>query len=428
MSHAGVGETRGGMPHPAGLPDDSRVVIVGGGPGGVACGLLLQRLAEEAGRRIRVTILEGKQFSGARHHNLCAGVLTAPLPALLAERLAVSFPAHLDHREIAGYILHSPHEQLVLDELEPSVALRRVQFDDYMLEVARSRGLDVVRARAVDLDFHADRVVVYSESSPFEAEVVVGAFGMDEGTAAVFARATGYRPPDALSSVVTRFHPGPDGMAAFGTRIHAFLGNYGGIEFGAVTPKDDHVTINIAGSAVTDEQMVAFLGRPEVKAVLPSFGRAGELEPTDLKVFKGRFPCSLARRYYGDRFVLLGDAAGLVRAFKGKGVTSAVMTGMRAAETIFHAGISESAFAEHYARANRDITGDLIYGRSVRRLVRLSTRLNLVDPVLRAARRSPALQDALFGAVSGHLPYGEVLAGMFRPSSILAILKSFLAG
>ncbi len=199
------------------------------------------------------------------------------------------------------------------------------------------------------------------------------------------------------------------------------------IEFGAVTPKDDHVTINIAGGAVTDEQMVAFLDRPEVKAILPNFGQAGQLDPTDLHVFKGRFPCSLARRYYGDRFVIVGDAAGLVRAFKGKGVTSAVMTGMRAAETIFHAGVSERAFAEHYAPANRDITGDLIYGQSMRVLVRLATRIGLVDPVLRAARRSPALRNALFGAVSGHLPYGEVLAGMFRPASMLAILRAVMA-
>ena len=409
---------------PAALPDDSRVVIVGGGPGGVACGLLLQRLAEDAGRRIRLTILEGKQFSEARHHNLCAGVMTAPLPDLLTARLGVNFPGHLEHREIVGYILHGPHDHLVMDEREPSIAVRRVQFDDYMLQAARARGVEVVRARAVDLDFHADRVVVYTESSPFEADVVVGAFGMDEGTAAVFARTTGYRPPEALASAVTRFHPGPEAMAAFGTRIHAFLGNYEGIEFGAVTPKDDHLTINIAGRGVTGEHMAAFLGQPEVKGILPDLGRGAAGEPADLRVFKGRFPCSLAHRYYGDRFVIVGDAAGLVRAFKGKGVTSAVTTGMRAAEAIFHAGVTESAFAQHYARANRDITGDLVYGRSMRHLVRLAGQLGLVDPALRAARGRPAIHEALFGAVSGHLPYREVLGGMLRPDSALALLRA----
>jgi flavin-dependent dehydrogenase len=247
---------------------------------------------------------------------------------------------------------------------------------------------------------------------------------MDEGTASVFARATGYRPPDALASIVTRFHPGPEAMAAFGPRIHAFLSNAPGIEFGAVTPKEDHLTINIAGGQVTGDDMAAFLGRPEVKAVLPGSGQGRGPDPTDFEFFKGRFPCSLAGRYFGDRFVLVGDAAGLVRAFKGKGVTSAVMTGIRAAEAIFYAGITEAALKDHYARANQDITGDLMYGQSMRQLVRVSARLGLIDPVLRAARQSPALREALLGAVSGNLPYREVYRDMLHRDAVLAILRA----
>lgn len=426
MYHSEVRGLRPGLPRSIDLPEGSRVAIVGGGPGGVACGLMLERLGREAGRPMELTILEGKQFSGARHHNLCAGVLTPPLPELMAERLDVPFPMHLAQRELAGYILHSPHHQLVLDEREASVALRRVQFDNYMLECARSRGINMVRARVVDLDFHADRVVVYTEGSPLEADVVVGAFGMDEGTAAVFARATRYRPPAALTSIVTRFHPGPDGMAAFGSYIHAYLSNVPGIEFGAVTPKDNHLTINIAGGSVSDEHMAAFLERSEVKAVLPNFVRWGRGDPTDLEAFKGRFPCSLAQHYYGERYVTVGDAAGLVRAFKGKGVTSAVMTGIRAAETIFNVGVSEAAFRAHYAAANRDITGDLLYGKSMRELVRLASGLGMLDPVLRAGKQSDALRNALFGAVSGHLPYREVYRDMFRPDAVAAILKAMV--
>ena len=67
------------------------------------------------------------------------------------------------------------------------------------------------------------------------------------------------------------------------------------------------------------------------------------IEPNHLVYFKGRFPRSLAHNYYGDRYVMIGDAAGLVRAFKGKGVTTAVMTGIRAAETILNHGISHQA-------------------------------------------------------------------------------------
>jgi flavin-dependent dehydrogenase len=61
---------------------------------------------------------------------------------------------------------------------------------------------------------------------------------------------------------------------------------------------------------------------------------------------------------------MVGDAAGLVRAFKGKGVTSAIQTGVRAAETILHHGISAAAF-QSYRAANRDILADLPYGRAM---------------------------------------------------------------
>ena len=109
-----------------------------------------------------------------------------------------------------------------------------------------------------------------------------------------------------------------------------------------------------------------------MRAALPCFEQAGRYNAGDLRFFKGRFPNSLARRYYGDRFVMVGDAAGLVRAFKGKGVTTAVQTGIRAAKTILRTGISEHAFAVDFAVENRDITDDLVYGRGMRLLVAFS--------------------------------------------------------
>ncbi len=84
------------------LPDGGRVVIIGGGPGGVGCALALQRMAGEAGRQVQITVLEGKQFRGERHHNLCAGVLSPPLPDLLQDRLGVAFPSHLGLGRVQG--------------------------------------------------------------------------------------------------------------------------------------------------------------------------------------------------------------------------------------------------------------------------------------------------------------------------------------
>jgi flavin-dependent dehydrogenase len=409
------------------LPDGGSVVIVGGGPGGIGTALALSEKARQAGRRIAITVLEGKQFAGEQQHNLSVGVLSPPLPELMEEHLDVSFPRHLVRAEIGGYILHGARCQVRLADDGPrGVAVRRVQFDGWMVEQARQRGISVQLARAVGVDFNADGVVIYSDREPVKADVVVGAFGLDDGSAAFFGRAVGYRQPPALTSILTKYHPGVEAMGGFGNYVHAFLPNYAGIEFGAITPKGDHITINIAGTRVQADSLQCFLDRPEVRAVLPSFESAGCHNPGDLRFFKGRFPNSLAGRYYGDRYVMIGDAAGLVRAFKGKGVTSAVQTGIRAAEAILRTGISQKAFEADFAAANRDITDDLVYGRAMRFLVSFSAHCGLLDPVIKAASWDDCVRRALFGAVSAHAPYREVLLDMLHPRAVRAVLAAMI--
>ena len=100
--------------------------------------------------------------------------------------------------------------------------------------------------------------------------------------------------------------------------------------------------------------------------------------------------------------------AGVVRAFKGKGVTTAILTGMRAARVILNQGVSNSAFQAYHA-ANRDITSDMPFGQAMRRLTILAARLRLMGVVLRAAENDLGLRRALFDAVSAHHPYWQVV-------------------
>ncbi len=406
------------------LGDGGRVVIIGGGPGGVATAIALKQGARALGRDLRVTVVEGKQFAGEQQHNQCAGVLSPPIVELIERGLEIPFPRHLNRSAITGYVLHTVRREIVLDgEAEPSVALRRIQFDDYMLGAARERGVEVVTARVTFLEFHADRVVIYTENAPLEADVVVGAFGLDEGTAVLFQQAVGYRPPQALNSVVTKYHPGEPGMAEFGNRIHAFLPPTPRIEFGAITPKGNHLTINIAGEAVDANMMNDFLTFPEVRRALPNLENAGCFDANDLRYFKGHFPCGLARNFTGDRFVMVGDAAGLVRAFKGKGVTTAIQTGLRAAGVILHEGLSARAF-QTYRAANHDIISDLPYGQAMRRFTILLSRFGLMDIVLQAAESDAKLRQALFDSVSAHRPYRDVVRTGFSAASARAVVKA----
>ena len=115
-----------------------------------------------------------------------------------------------------------------------------------------------------------------------------------------------------------------------------------------------------------------------------------------------------------------------MRAFKGKGVTTAVITGIRAAETILQYGISEWAFKDRYYSMNKDIIQDLPYGQAMRYFTIFLTRYRLLDPVIRAAKQNLLLQSALFDAASAHAPYQHVIKQGLHLNIIWAVLRSWV--
>lgn len=403
------------------LEDGKSVVIIGGGPGGVGCALALKKFAAQKGINLNVTIYEGKDFGSQPHYNQCVGVLSPPIEEILAEELNVPFPYHLQQRKITGYVLHSREQSLLLPgEDEPSISVRRITFDQYMLGQAIERGIEVIQSRVTDLEFDDNGVMVYSETDNRRADVVVGAFGLDDGTAKMFERATRYKQPRYLNSIVSKIHPGEETVTNFEDHIHAFLPAARDIEFGAITPKKNHLTINVAGTEVTADSLRRFINLPEVLAVLPP-------RPTwnidKLHFFKGRFPIRVAQGYYGDRYVIIGDAAGLLRPFKGKGVNMAILTGMRAAKTMLDDGISGQAF-ETFHRKCRDITDDLPYGRVFRWLTLRVARWKVLDPILTVARHKKRMRRVLFDSISAHRNIKQIFQQLFNIRLIFSIIHA----
>ena len=191
------------------LRDGGVVVIIGGGPGGAGSAVTLSNIARQLGRKIRIVLYEGKMFAGSTHFNQCAGVLSPPIVNLFEGELGLPFPWQLVQKEICGYVLHSEHRDIVLKrEGERTYALRRIKFDEYFLDQARKRGLEVIHSRVTDVEFNRDYVMIYSESNNIRADVVIGSFGMDDGAARIFERTTRYRQPRFLSSIVIKVHQG----------------------------------------------------------------------------------------------------------------------------------------------------------------------------------------------------------------------------
>jgi len=406
------------------LGSGQTVAIIGGGPSGVGCALALKKFAAARGLDVNVVIYEGKDFETQPHYNQCVGVLSPPIIRILENELGVPFPHHLFQREITGYVLHSDHRTLLMPgHDEPSISVRRVTFDSYLLNQAKARAVEVIRSRVTDIEFSPDGVMIYSETDNRRADVVVGAFGLDDGTAKVFERVTRYRQPRFLNSIVTKIHPGEDLVANFGNDIHAFLPSRREIEFGAVTPKKNHLTINVAGANVTADSLHNFLNLPELRKVLPP---TTTWNPNNIACFKGKFPNRVARHFYGDRYVIVGDAAGLLRPFKGKGVNTGILTGMRAARTILDVGISRRAFEDFKAKC-RDITADLPYGKLMRFIAVNIANWRILDPILQVAEHSDKLRRALFDSVSAHQTYKNILRDFWDVRLFLKIVRAVAA-
>jgi flavin-dependent dehydrogenase len=407
------------------LRDGQTVAIIGGGPAGASCAIALLNAAQARGVHIEVIIYEGKDFSGELHHNQCVGVLSPPLDTVMSDGLGVAFPSHLVQRTVTKYVLHSDHQDLELEgDGAPAYTVSRVRFDDYLLWQARSRGAKLVRSRVTDLEFFWDRVIVYAESESRSVDVVVAAFGLDEGSGQFLLRATGvrgaeaYRAPDCVHSIVTRVPEDEAGLESLGTAIHAFLPSDRAIEFGAVTPKRDHLTINIAGATVTARNMDQFLRLPSVRRVLPAGFDPIACPPV---YFKGHFPVNTARGICHDRYVSVGDASGLLRSFKGKGVTYACITGLRAARAMIGEGICKEAFRKAYLGECGEILADIPYGQVVRWLAIQGSRYGLIDSVISQARGDAILRRALFDAVSANRFYREIVADVMKPGLLLGL-------
>jgi flavin-dependent dehydrogenase len=231
---------------------------------------------------------------------------------------------------------------------------------------------------------------------------------------ATLAQHTDYRPPPRLQTVVSKVHPAGETPipGLLDDNIHVFLPALPRVEFAALIPKGNHVTIIVAGHHVTSQDVERVLGLSAVHSLLPC-------DPQPEDYFKGSFPVGLAQCPYGDRYVTLGDSAGLVRPFKGKGVNSAIITGHLAAMAMLQRGVSREAF-RYFWRDCGEFVGDIFYGRLVRRLANLTSHQFSLEPVIALARQDASFRRTLYDCVSGRETYRRIVR---RRQNIGAVLR-----
>jgi flavin-dependent dehydrogenase len=359
------------------LNDNAKVAVIGGGPSGTLFSYFALRMAKMIDRKIDVTIFEPKAFTkdGPIGCNRCGGVISEHLVQTLAVE-GINIPPEVVQRGIDSYVLHTQRGDVSIKS--PAAEKRiatvyrgggpkgikekdRESFDNFLLQCALQEGAVHAPVR-IDGIKNGNRPVVMSGGKDvMEADLVVGAFGVNSTTWKIFEElGTGYKKPETTSAFITELELGRETVSQnFGSSIHFFLiPKPGNIKFAALIPKGNYVTLCILGKDVDQDTVEGLVNTPVARRLLPE----GILDNKFCKCFP-KLTLTTAAGGFGDRMVIIGDA-GSTRLFK-DGIGASYIMGKAAATSAVLYGVSKGHFAEHYLPVYNRTKIDNMYGRFV---------------------------------------------------------------
>jgi flavin-dependent dehydrogenase len=421
------------------LVDGSRVAVVGGGPAGSLFSHFLLDMAGRVDLRIAVDIFEPRVFAqpGPAGCNMCGGIVSETLVQNLAVE-GVVLETDVVQRGLDSYQLHTdvgsvriatPNDEMRIGAVHRGGGPRDVteakwvSFDSHLLDQAVERGATVVKARVEEIVRGVDGrpIVTVKGGDPVAYDLVVVATGVNTSLLKTFeSLGIGYARPKVTKTLIREYHLGEEAIdASLGTSMHVFLLNMPRLEFAALIPKGDYVTLAMLGEDIDNALGDAFASQPEVRAVMP---RGWDPEAKSCQCLP-HMNVYGTEKPYADRIVFIGDS-GITRLYK-DGLGAAYRTAKAAARTAIFEGVSEAAFRDHFMPVCRSIQGDNRIGRFAFLLTRLAQRMRIARiALLRIVRdeqeqhRTPRLSSVMWDMFSGSAPYRDIFGRMVHPAVI----------
>ena len=435
----------------AALVDGSRVAVLGGGPAGSFFTYFLLDMAERVDLRLEVDIYEPRVFAqpGAVGCNMCGGIVSETLVQNLAMD-GVFLSSDVIQRGIDSYVLHtdvgsvrlaSPSDEVRIGAVHRGGGPRDVaepkweSFDHHLLERAVERGARVIHARVEEVGREDGRPTIRThDGEPQVYDLAVVATGVNTSILKTFeGLGIGYERPRLTKTLIREYYLGDEAISAsLGTSMHVFLLNIPRLEFAALIPKGDYVTMCLLGEDIDNALGDEFASSPEVRSVMPPTwdpdARSCQCLP-HINVHGVDKP-------YAERVVFIGDS-GVTRLYK-DGIGAAYRTAKAAARTVIFEGVSERAFHDHYLPVCRSIRSDNRIGEVAFLLTRVAQRLRFVRRAILSIAydeqvhgRRPRLSSVLWDLFSGSAPYSDIFARMVHPAliarGILALPGSLIA-
>jgi flavin-dependent dehydrogenase len=421
------------------LEDGASVAVIGSGPAGSIFAYFLLQMAARIGLDVAVDLYESKQFTkpGAVGCNMCGGIVSESLVQNLATE-GINLPDGVVQRAIDSYVLHmdvgsvridTPLHEMRIGAVHRGAGPRDVveprweSFDRHLLERALSHGARLVPMRVDTVSRELGKPVLKPrEGAPRPYDLLAVAVGVNSPTLALFeGLGIGYERPRVTKTLIREYRLGEETIGrTIGTSMHVFLLNIPRLEFAAIIPKGDYVTMCLLGEAIDNELVEAFVAAPEVKACMPPGWNAAEKSCQCMPHIAVRG----VEKPYADRVVFVGDC-GVTRLYK-DGIGAAYRTGKAAARAAVFEGVSEQAFERHYLPICERITSDNAVGRVAFAFTEVAQRLPLLRRALLhmtvaeqgRAGKERRLSGVLWDMFSGSAPYADIFRRMLHPAFI----------
>ena len=429
------------------LEDGSRIAVVGAGPAGSMFSYFLLNMAETIALDINVDIFEPRLFChrGPAGCNHCGGVVSESLVQRLATE-GVVLPDGVVQRGVESYTLHMDvgDVEIATPLMEKRIAaiyrgngprhsepLDTHSFDGYLLQLAQEKGANVIHKLVTDVHRDGETMCVdCADQHSDNYDLVVIATGVNSRLMESIEHGTReFKRPGRTKTFICEFLLGRKVIReTFGPSMHVFLLDIPRLEFAALIPKGDYVTLCLLGDDIDDELMEQFFASPEVRNCFP-----GGVIPGHVCHCYPRINIKPANPGYGDRLVMIGDS-GTTRLFK-DGIGAAYRTAKAAAKTVVFHGVSAQDFRSHYAPLCRKINNDnqmgkVVFGfgglvqksRFARRGVLRMTANEQIQ-----ADGSQRMSEVLWDLFSGSAPYTNVFLRTLHPAYLASLLWNLIA-
>jgi flavin-dependent dehydrogenase len=299
--------------------------------------------------------------------------------------------------------------------------------DGHLLSLAVDKGASVIHGRAAELSRTNGRPQIKTRDGSTETyDLLAIAIGVNTASLKVSHEAvSGYQAPRTAKTYVREYHLGQEMISThLGSSVHVFLLNIPGLEFAAVIPKGDYVTMCLVGEGIDKELVQSFLERPEVQ----------QRFPPDVRLDQPSCRCSPrinvqgAAQPFADGVVFIGDC-GVTRFYK-DGIGSAYRAAKAAATTAVFQGISAADFREHYWPVCQALNTDNGIAKFIFAVVRQIqrrdfTRRAVVRMVSREQRQNGGqrrMSTMMWDMYTGGAPYREILLRALHPGLWVPLL------